>query len=487
MPPESEPVTREDQRFRKLQGQYRNLVEKSSILSEKDKKSMLDFLFTEEDKNPDTLQKMVEHFPQAEKSVEKQVADYGKQIREAIEQGLFAKKSAKSYEEWFKELSYEERAAYLKGEKKTDLHDPKRKEVLRKYKHLPHAVRDELKEKFFNADFQEREKIVDEATKKHEELKAAFLKLPKEVQEKYHRQFKEMGLKERETFLKSLKETKSAGDEKSPENARLCNMFDIKMHKKIEENLFSPLSEPAWEKWFVALSIADKRRMLQRSDLDNPQRVQIRDAFYAVPPEMRKPHELKFRNADLDSRKAILAQLQQPSAEQGSQEYPENIVRHTLEQEMRSQSMHHKCLLYTFAKQTGDLRKKAELRYKAKQTGDIAQRAQERGNEVDETGVFYLNDLQHHAEQRHGLKRWLIRKKAQGLNAVATNMTLLNRRKEKVGADQFKELVVAHLRNEAITSMITAASGKLPRADKTQLRRVAEKLDLTVDLYRTVA
>ena len=50
----------EGQNSEELQSQYRNLVERSSVLSEKDKGVMLDFLNSNEGKNPDTLKTMIE-------------------------------------------------------------------------------------------------------------------------------------------------------------------------------------------------------------------------------------------------------------------------------------------------------------------------------------------------------------------------------------------------------------------------------------------
>lgn len=485
-----------------LQAKYRNMVELSSAFTLTDKKSAIDFLKSDEGKDRKALQGCIDTFHEAEQSVGKLVQDYKTQLTEECAAGRFAKKSVDAYRKWFEGLSYTEKAKYIK-EKSSDLHNPKRKELLDIFNgkeefdgvRIPEAVRREYKGEFLSADMEERESLIRRLAKRHKELKSAFLKLPKEIQEKFREKFKASTLRERERLLKSMGaegiENKTDKSPEEAENRQLIKDYDEKMISLIRENLFSPLSMKAYQEWFRALPLAEKRKNLQRSDLNGPEklkeRITVRDTFMALDPAAQKKNGLRFRNADLEGRKAILAGMNQTVSKGSTNSYPENIMRHTLEQAMESPRLAQTRMLYTEMKEVATLRRRAEIRYESRKAEGIAQKAANDDKKIDPMNVLYIEDLKAHQERRFGLKRHLIAKRAEGQNAVETGAVLVNRQKQEVTAETFQQLIVGHLKSEFVAGVVNAAAERLPRANRVQLGKVAEKLDPTVDLYKTVA
>ncbi|GEM_PF-5451262 len=490
----------------RLQQQYRTLVWQSRSLSEKDKKSALQFLEGDsKSSDPNTLKTLIAHFNEAEKSVERLEQDYTRQIREETGAGRFSKESEERYLKWFKGLSYEEKARYVK-EKNSDLHNPKRREILDTFlgkraldnERIPEAVRREHRDEFLKGDLQAREALVKKLITQHKQLKAIFLKLPPEMQEKYRTQFKESGVKDRELLLRSIGAVAKTDGEGKPaehfETEKLIDAFEEKMEGKVRDNLLSPLSMPAYRAWFKNLPLPQKRQRLGKSDLDNPEREKVKDAFYellhGVPQHERTPWDLRFRNYDLDRRKPLTEELRKKLGktavhETPGNQYSETALRHTLQTTLQDSSLTQSRLLFTMLKKSRVLRRRAEISTDAKKTEAIAEKTAEKGGKVDRAQVIYLEQLQHHGEARHHLKEYL--KPKQQSDSKATNMSLLNERKEAVTAEQFEQLVENHQKAELTAAWVTLASERLPGADASKLRSMAEKIDPTVDLLKVAA
>ncbi|MEK9132679.1 MAG: hypothetical protein AAB606_03175 [Patescibacteria group bacterium] len=303
-----------------LRKTYLDLV-KNSKLNAAEKEACNKWLNEEQESHePAKLKERISFLPRAEESSQKLVSQYEKKIEDAVKKELFSTDTSKktAYVDWFKKLSFADKMKHLE---KSDLDKPERKAVLEAFKKLPAAVRDEHRDEFFKGGLEERQKLVAEAAEKHETLKAAFLKLPKEVQEQNKTKFKESKLADREKLLRKLgvenasNLNKKGGVQEDVENKRLGGDFDAKMARMVRDNLFSPLSVPKYQQWFAGLTLDAKKQALQKSDLDNPKRVQVRDQFLALPQEVSKMHDLKFRNADLEKRTEILAsaKLEKPT------------------------------------------------------------------------------------------------------------------------------------------------------------------------------
>lgn len=493
----------------RLQQQYRSLVWQSRSLSEKDKKSALQFLEGDtKNSDPDTLKTLITHFSEAEKSVERLEHEYGGQIKDEITAGRFSSGSEAKYLKWFRSLSYLEKAQYVK-EKSTDLHNPKRQEVLNVFlgkrpfdnERIPEAVRAEHKDEFYRGDLQAREALVKRLVAEHKKLKADFLKLPPEMQEKYRTQFKECGLRDREMLLRAIKTAKpgeknEAGEQ--TERQKLLGSFEEQMTDAVRNNLFSPLSIPPNITWAKTLSLEKLRGVVQgkKSDLflRMNERVAVRDNFYSLikelPEDQRSSWDLRFRNYDLDRRKPLLEELRSKLGKAGTQEtqgnqYSETALRHTLQTALQDSSLTQSRLLFTMLKKSRVLRRRAEISTDAKKTDAIAEKTAEKGGKVDEARVIYLADLRQYGEARFHLKNYL--KPKQQSDAKATNMTLLNQRKEAVTAEQFQELVENHQKAELTAAWVALAQERLPGADASKLRQTAEKIDPTVDLLQVAA
>lgn len=476
-----------------MREQLTRLVWASRVLGDKDKTAILDWLEKDQTSHdPKELQLRIDKFPEAEKSVERQVADYKTQIMEQIQKGVFSEQSAEAYAQWFhKELSYEERMKYLER-KNTNLHDPKRKAVLEAYQKLPKAVRAEMKNEFFAADLQERQKLTSEAQKQHAALKAQFLQLPPEMQRKYRTQFKGIGLADRAKLLKSIAETGGAEKEKTPEQAekqKLNAAYEAKLQQLVKDNLLSVLSKAAYQKWFAGLSAPEMRRYLAYdSDIDGrmKERKQKRDEFYALPEEIRKPHEIRFKNADLDKRIEILRTLNS-SGRKDAVRYSDEAVKNTLRKTLNEKTLNQPRVLLTIMREARTLRRRAEIRYGAKKTDAMTRQAQARKNELDQHQVLYLTDLRQHNESRLHWKRLLLSKRGKGQEAVLNNVDCLDKQQRSVSAEQFEELVEHHQEQELRARLKNLAVEKLPNIDEQQLNKAVEKEDLTVELRTAIA
>lgn len=490
MPPESAPLEKEGKDLYSLSQLFRDRVT-GSRLNEEEKRATLTWLATNpEAKNTDNISMRITHLPVAERSSQKIIAEYEKKIAAASAAGLLAKKSAEQYKAWFASLSFADKNKYLA---QSDLDKPERKAIFEEYKRLPAAVRHELKDKFFNANLEERRRIVAENSKKHESIKTAFLRMPKDVQGKYRDQFKSLGLADREKLLKAIgvAGVRSEGGKtrEQAESEHLMEAFTQKMETLAAQNLFSSLSIPAYEEWYEALPIEQKRAMLKHSDLDNPQRAEKRDEFYALPAETRAPFDLKFRNADLDGRKAIIAQITGAKSEKNNnyQLYSETAMRTVLKNTLESPELKNSRLIYTIADRSGTLRRRAELRYNAKKTKDLMKNAAGHGNTENGEQMLFMNTIEHHGEARHWWRRFLVGKLEQGEMANAPNIKLVDANKQEIGARQFKEEIVEHRKSELMAALISRVSAKLPGADPSKLKSAARMLNLHTDLLKAVA
>lgn len=483
-----------------LRDRLTRLTWHSNALSKKDKAEILNWLTNDPgSRDTNALNLRINEFPAAERSVDKQVEAYHTQIQAEVRAGRFRAESIEAYRRWFKEeLSYEERAEYLKN-KKTDLHNPRRTKVFDQFTgkleidgvYIPTAVREEAKREFEKADLAEREALVKRLASRHKQLKESFLQLSPDIQKKYAAEFKSCGLHDREKLLKAITGTHpdaaAAGAEKSEEE-KLIKKYEEKTSRFVADDLLTETGKIAYDEWFSSLSVEQKRRMLDGSELDmrKQKRIEVRNRFNALDLKIRAPRETEFRKADLDRRIEILADLT-GTGQTGKAKYPEAVVQRTMESTLKDQSLHELRVIHTVLHESQILRRRAEITAGAKKTEDIARKMQERHLKTDEHQIVDLRQLRQHRDFRLRAKKYLVEKRADGMDAKATNMDLLDRNRARINAEQFKELVVNHQKRELVARLVACASQKLPQADPEQLRKIANSMNLTLDLRREAA
>lgn len=475
--------------YETLVTQYRTLLE-GSALNDLDKQRCRNWLKTKP--TAEELRVSIEHFLESEES-QVLVYQYEEKLNKKIEQGLFATKSKKAYLDWFKSLPLFEKRRCCDS---STLDDPRREKFLEMYEHLPTIERQRIKDKFFGGDFEERERLIIPLFQEHQRLKESFLRLPEEIQKKYRDQFKGSTLQDRRQFLQAIAAlypeiSREISSETASEKA-LMEAFEKETLRLVRENLLSPASKIAHDLWYENLPLHQKRHMLKNSEIHTclRDRINTRDTFYALPESLRKPHELSFRNSDLDRRKEILNGLQEKTGEKSpqgeeKQAYPEILIQRILSESLEDSSLTPRRIIFTEISRAQELRKRTELARDAKKTRDIARKTKEMGAKVDEAQIIDLQKLRHHGEDRHRLKKWLSTK--QRPHALATNMTLLNMKKEAVTADQFKALILHPQQEELLSALVELASRRLPGVDKNQLRRLGARMDLTLDLLKVAA
>lgn len=493
-----------------LRQEYRQLVWESRTLSKQDKVRGLALLDDpQKGRNANILKVLVSHFAEGERDIENYDRSYEYQIDEEIDAFRFAKNSKSRYLAWFKELSADKKADYIK-DKKTDLHNPRRAELVEVFfgkremngVRIPAMVRKEFFEEFLNSDLQERETLIKKLTGEHKRLKGAFLALPEEVQKKYREPFKMMTLRERERFLTSLKtlgksdEAEAGGKNEAKERTELKEAFRNQMIEDgVKQNLFSQLSIEPNLIWFESLKTAKQRQVVheKKSDLylRMEERKVVRDEFYGLDPKVRHPHELAFRNADFDLRKEILLGLRSPK--KGSEEkkvsYPDDVLRRTLTLALQSPELQEQLLIHTLLETEYTLGRRASLRTDAVYQEDIAEKTEGAGRKVDDYQELYIVDLQTHRENRQWIRRRLLdkNKTLANQNATETNTKFLNRQRHEVSAREFRNTVVERQRAELVAHLVDLTAQKLPNADRRAIQRLTEKMDLLIDLHKLAA
>ncbi len=506
---ESEKKSSEGQNSEQLQLQYRSLVERSTVLNEKDKKAMLDFSKTDDGRNPDTLKKMIEHFPKAEKSAAEQSKEYHLQLVQETLAGRFAKKSIDAYEKWFHGLSFKEKTEFIK-KKSTSLHDPERQKLLDAFNgkaefngvFIPAAVRNEFRREFFDSDLEQRKTLMKRISIQHKKLKERFLALPKEVQEKYREQFKELKLSDREKLLKSItdarkgKKTPEIKAQEKMEAQRLENEFESKMVNKVRENLFSPLSTSSYRNWFKGLTLEQRRRAIQKSDLDNPQRVKVRDEFYKLPPETQSKNAFRFRNADLEKRKSILAALKQETGkESGRFGWIKNFLRR-LTLSSGHTDVREKIETYAITNEIAERRHRFRLSHhtrkenaqKADQKG-MTETAKESRKLTQETELSSLREkgggikvkldtLEQHTEARHKWRRMLRPKIDDPNSKLSADITLRTKSGDEVIDEQAYQRGELERELDSIRAKVTpiVAAEARAKGQSVDMKKIKEEV-----------
>lgn len=458
-----------------------------SRLSDQEKKEDLHWL-TSDPKSSDrkTLQTWLEQLPKSESFREQTLKAYEQKFDRAASQNLVAKNRKNAYMDWARNLPTGELMKYLL---KDDLDRPERVEVLETFRRLPAATRKEIEEKFNASGLEERQKLVAAAKKKHEALKAAFLALPKGIQKQYREEFKRRGLGNREKLLKIIGQGGALPEAVEPQKLRA--EFERQMIEDgVKQNLFSPLSIEPNLIWLNSLPIEKQRTVVHEKQSDlylrMEERVRVRDEFKALPEGVKRPHELRFRNFDLDRRKELLRQLKKPER---ATPYPDDVLRRTLAITLQTLELQEQLLIHTLLMTEYTLGRRAAIRTDAVYQEDIAEKTEERGRESDDYQELYLTDLQMHRENRQGLRRRLLdrNKTLTNQNALETNTKFLNKERREVSAQEFKNTVVAGQRAELIARLVELASQKLPNADRRAIQKLAEKMDLLVDLHKLAA
>lgn len=412
------------------------------------------------------------------------VKKYEKRIEDKIKAGLFSRRSKAAYLGWFNNLSLEDKQNFLLN---SDLEKPERAIALATFRRLPRVIREELKFKFVGADLEERQKIVGDAMAVHEKLKAKFLKLPEKKQKNMRERFKASNFNQRERLLKSIGiniEDEDTVQENSTEQKNI-HAFHNKMIRLTKDNLLSPLSMRAYREWFENLSPIKKEEALRSSDLDNPERQEIRDKFLSLPEEVQKPYELKFRNADLDGRKVILTIIELDLDKNKPIKYSKEEMRLTLKKLMNDPELVKKRLFYTMALKAAKLRQLAEYRYESNDPKTLAKKASAKEEKTDEHHVFNLETLEQQTSEQNEFKRYLMKKENEGDKATITNTVLQDRNNQTVTAEDFGKRVVPHLKREFIASLINKAHALLPKADIYKLSEIAKTLDPRIELINT--
>ncbi len=383
-----------------LQTKYSTIVRDSDFFAEKDKKSM-----KTEGLDKDSLKKMIAHIEsgEAKDSVERQVKGFEDQIDVAIDKRLFSKESKKAYLKWFREdVSFMEKSDYVKN-KSTDLHDPKRQDVLDQWDgksevkgvgvYIPEAIRKENEKEFLGKDLQERQKFLTNIAKKHKALRDEFHLLPEELQKKYADSFKKSGIKGREKLLQSsinpelkkLKGQEGPQTKEHSENAEsrvLTQQYTVKMGQMKKDKLLSESSLAKYKTWFEKLPLKGKQKMLNNSELDTrmADRVRTRDEFYKIPQKDRAQHEAAFLSMDLDERDDFLKTLNgEETTKNKPHEYPRSHIQNVIKDIINDPAMHERRVIYTILRTHIEQRKRAELNLNARRVEDLARKAGDRG------------------------------------------------------------------------------------------------------------
>lgn len=521
MPPEN--LEQKGADTERLLAEYKQKVQNSDKLSKADKEACLKSLDDPRNKNAEQIGLLLKHLPTAEEAREREQKRFLDKIEKMKKDKLLADPSAKEYEAWVKELSY---ADLKKFYEKSDLDDDKRKTVLAQFQSLPKGIQSGCERRFYSADLQEREKLMREIIErykkvkalydrlpnavrtenqerfnacnlefaerftaqlytKHEALKKDFLALPKEVWTKHKDAFKAQGLAGRTKILQELQR-------ESGEAKRLDAGFETKIDQRIKDKLFSALSKPAYTAWYKSLSLEQKRVYANNSDLDGEklkERTAIRDRFYKdIPPEVRAKHEARFSNADIEGRKALLDEIAPGMSDpKKGTSYPDPVVEKILKTSLEDPSLKQQRLVYTFAKSAFTLRRRAEIQEQTKNSKKIAEHAAQKGKKIDQHAVMHLEEMQHHGEARHFWRKFFVRKLEQGQNAQANNLTLLNKNRTEITAEQFNEQIVKHAEAEMVAGIVNRAMERLPRANRSHLVKAAGRLDKRMDLHRVAA
>ncbi|MBI2453826.1 hypothetical protein HYV58_01460 [Candidatus Peregrinibacteria bacterium] len=490
------------QALEEVLAKYKRAIEQSK-LPKIDKEAGLKFIHSKSPQFHDLkeIQACLDFLPKAEESVAEQRRQYEKKLDDAIQSGFMSKdpKTKQDYLDWFLEQSFEDRGNILK----TKLYKmEERKKAAADWKRVPEAERILHQEEWNKLGVEERLDLVRKLLAQHKELKDQFLKLPPEVQERYRTQFKESTFQERRALLQSIEKAKAGNvlakapkeKSKNPEAAeseRLTEQYEEQLEKAERERLLSTLSVPKYREWFASLKLEDRRRYAKHDpDLQNPERTSARDQFLTLPPAIQAKNQIRFFNADLDKRKEILEHLAggATASSSANASYSPLAIEHTLQSFMDDPEIKRRRVMFTLVKKAQKLRRRAEIRYHATKTEDLAQHAANDDREVEPAQKLRVNELRHHGEERFSFKRFLLKKLARGEDqAMSADLELENRNQIEVGAEEFKEQVVDHERGELVAKLTEMALKRLPRVDREKVSKVAQRMELMVDLRKEAA
>lgn len=466
--------------------QYQKMVE-GSPLGEPEKKAIFDWL-NDDPRSQDLkeLETSMAFFQSSIAGYNSLVADYRAKNKKAIAEDLLSPEDEEENMAWYMSLSIKDKRKYFE---KDALDDPARVAVRNAFKKLPHAVRDEKYDEFRRAGFTKKKEIVAQWTAAHNELKARFLALPKEIQLKHREEFRSKGLRGREALLRSLNAV-AGGMERgeSAEKQELTRRYQKMARTMMEQNLLAPDSYKAYaQEWFLSLSLEEQRYMLFNSELSTRlnERRAARDEFYALPEEVRAPHELMFRNIDLDRRKEFLAGLKgNARASQFSVKYTDNEMERTLAASLESDTtVREKASVFTVVDLLARQRRKSEVEFSATKTETLVASAKRQKRGINEHQEVNIQDLTYKKDQRFSLTRF-VKEKLLGRgreNVRLPNVTLRDKEKREVSSLGFAPHV-AHVRSELEALLLQRAAHKLPGVDKKRLAQAAAKMELHRDL-----
>lgn len=499
--------------YQRLLQHYRLLIETSPLPEEK-KQVCRDWVKT----NPpeQELSYAIAEWHDSVKShnLEKQYESFA---RDFEKKGIIS--NAREWIEWFQKEKIGDKERYVK-QLMDSLADPEKTSVQNnslgeRYKFykilrkLPRTEREKLKNSLGSESFDTSKQKIEAAFEKHQKLKAIFLGLPKEMQAKYKDTFKSMTLDEREKFLKSMAvlspEAMKKGGEKNNEDfekkekAEMIRKFDADMEKALHHweeggekvgNIFSPLSRELYRSWAEAqaqkLSSLQLKELLGKNknefyikmkDRINARRLWDREVAPKLPKEMRAELDRKFFMADLEKRKAFIAQYGSPQKGFESRgraiSYMPAVLERYIAEALAHPSLKQSRLLLSFAQLSFTWRRRAEIMYKTTEDTDtLSKKAEEAGRKVDETHEFNIEQLTHHGEVRHQYLKEVVRPGiGKGQNAMAPNLRLLNEQKREVSAQEFDKQIKSHQEEEVIAGVINKVSERLPGASRESIKR----------------
>ncbi|MEK7523984.1 MAG: hypothetical protein AAB588_03040 [Patescibacteria group bacterium] len=446
--------------------------------------------------NPEHLRANLEYIksPEAKEAVRKQTEAYAGIIDNLIKEELFSSDPAAKalYIKWLLDEPFDKREEIIK-QPFFKIED--RKKAKKAWERIPSAER-AANPQYAKLGVEERLALVEKLGKKHEELKNAFHKLPEKIQEKHWKEFKELNLRDREAFLKNIKAVgKGNKASEGAESQDIVKDFKLESQRMVEENLLAPSSKMAHDAWFENLSPEQQKNMQWKSDLHTrmKERIDTRDAFLALDPNIRKPYEFKFKNRDLDKRKELLAEIGQEQSGAkahtlGKNSYPDAVLQTTIQKTLHDPSLHQQRSVFTLIQTMSTLRRREELTSDTRKTDTMVEKAEERGAEIDDHQEIIVEELKMHGDERFGLKQWLKENnKLARPDAKTNNATLKNRHREEVSAERFQDEVVDPQHDELVARVVEMASQRLPGADRRQMEKAVRKTDLRLDLQKEAA
>jgi hypothetical protein len=491
---------------------YKDAIAKSRI-PDADKKQCLAMLDTKpaSQHDPKLLEANLKYLPEAERKAEEQRKTYEQALDKAISEGLFSKdpQVKKEYLKWLNSRPFDEREKII-NQPLYKLDD--RKKAAGEWERIPEAERKIHQAEWDKLGVEERLIKVTALKRRHETLKAEFLKLPAELQKKYKEQFKNKKLDDREALLsaiaKEVKPTKTSNKEiaEVKESTKLDKDFEVKTEKMVRDNLLAPDSKLKHDNWFKSLPLVRKRYMINNSDLDTrmKERKDTLKAFNKTPPEVRAKHDLRFRNADLDRRQAMLLELSgEDDQSKESSKKKEGFIRGMLKKLIFSRShedITKKVETFAVTDEIAERRKRFRLSHNTRE--ESAAKADKKGldttaeesqklagatkredmHEADGGIKVKLDVLESHADARHEWKRTLKPHMGDVNAKLASNITLRTKAGDEVideRAYQRGELAreVSSIQDSMNPIIEEAARAAGLNIDETEISDVLKKED----------